>query len=86
LPDDLVPGVRQARVRELLLGHLRGAAVPLWPGADGLTLGDALLGYPQAAAGRVPDLRQLLREHPELAEQLTACFDGRGLARGGGGA
>ena len=82
MPDGLAPEGRKARVRELLLGHLRSAAVPLWPGADGLTLEDALLSYPQAAAaGRVPDLRQLLREHPELAEELTEFFGGRGTGR-----
>jgi hypothetical protein len=36
MPDDLGPGVRKARVRELLLGHLQAAAVPPWPGAIGL--------------------------------------------------
>ena len=75
MPDELAPEVRQARVRELLLGCLQAAAVPLWPGADGLTLRDALVSYPQAAAaGRVPGLRQLLRDHPALAEGLTAFF------------
>ena len=63
------------RMREVLLGYLQAAAVPLWPGADGLTLQDALESYPQAAAaGRVPGLRQLLRDHPALAEELTALF------------
>jgi hypothetical protein len=37
-------------VRELLLGHLQGAAVLPWPGADGLTAQGALPNYPQAAA------------------------------------
>jgi hypothetical protein len=79
MPDQLAPEVRKARVRELLLGYLQAAAVPLWPGADGLTLEDALLSYPQAAAaGRVPGLRQLLRDHPTLAEEVTALFAGRG--------
>jgi hypothetical protein len=78
MPDEVEPEVRKARVRELLLGYLQAAAVPLWPGADGLTLQDALRSYPQsAAAGRVPDLPQLLRKHPELAEELTAFFAGR---------
>jgi hypothetical protein len=78
VPNELAPEERKVRVRELLLGHLRSAALPLWPGADGLTLEDALLSYPQAAAaGRVPDLRQLLRECPELAEELTAFFAAR---------
>ena len=79
MPDELTPEVRKARVRELLLGCLQAAAVPLWPGADGLTLRDALVSYPQAAAaGRVPGLRQLLRDHPALAEGLTAFFAGHG--------
>ena len=77
MPDELTPEVRKARVRELLLGYLQAAAVPLWPGADGLTLQDGLVSYPQtAAAGRVPGLRQLLRDHPALAEELTAFFAG----------
>jgi hypothetical protein len=81
MPDELAPEERKARVREVLLGYLRSADVPLWPGADGLTLEDALLSYPQAAAaGRAPDLRQLLREHPELAEELTAFFEPHGPA------
>jgi hypothetical protein len=76
MPDDLAPQERKACVRELLLGHLRGADLPLWPGADGLTLEDALLSYPQAAAaGRVPDLLHLLRDYPELARELTAFFE-----------
>jgi hypothetical protein len=77
-----------ARVRELLLGHLRSADLPPWPGADGLTVEDALLSYPEAAAaGRVPDLRLLLRDHPDLAAELTAFFfGGRGRARGRDGA
>jgi hypothetical protein len=87
VPDDLVPEERKVRVRELLLDHLRCADLPVWPGADGLTLEDALLSYPQAvAAGRVPDLRHLLRDHPELAEELTAFFEGRGTVRRGEGA
>jgi hypothetical protein len=83
VPDELAPEVRKARVRELLLGHLRAAAVPLWPGADGLTLEDALRSYPQAAAaGRAPGLRQLLRDHPALAEELTALFAEHGRPPG----
>jgi hypothetical protein len=46
----LAPEVRKGRVRELLLGYRHGAAVPLWPGADGLIAQAALSNYPQAAA------------------------------------
>ncbi len=75
MPDEVEPEVRKARLRELLLGYLRAAAFPLWPGSDGLTLEDALRSYPQAAAaGRAPDLRQLLHMYPELAEELMALF------------
>jgi hypothetical protein len=73
MPDELAPEARKACVWELLLGYLQAAAVPLWPGADDLTWQDALGSYPQAAAaGRVPGLRQLLRDHPALAEGWTA--------------
>ena len=83
MPDELAPEVRKACARELLLGCLQAAAVPLWPGADGLTLRDALLGYPQAAAaGCVPGLRQLLRDHAALAEELTAFFADHGRSPG----
>jgi hypothetical protein len=84
MPEGPGAAGREARVRELLLGHLQSADLPPWPGADGLTLEDALLSYPQAAAaGRAPDLRRLLRDHPELAEELTAFF-GAAAGRGAG--
>jgi hypothetical protein len=57
----LAPEVRQERVRVLPLGCLQGAAVPPWPGADGLTAQGALLGYPQAAAGGRVAIRTVRR-------------------------
>jgi hypothetical protein len=71
--------VRRQRLHEVLLGYLE---VILWPGADGLTLGEALLGYAEAAAaGQVPDQQELLQRHPELAEELRAFFAEQGLHR-----
>jgi hypothetical protein len=63
------------RLHELLLAHLRAVDAPFWPGADGVTLDEVLLSYPQAAAdGLVPDLCALREQHPELAEVLNAFF------------
>ncbi len=69
---ELDPAVNHRRAAaELLLGFLRRAGLPSWPGADGLTVQDILQVYPQAAAaGRVPTPRALLALHPHLAEAL----------------
>lgn len=65
------------RLQELLLGHLRAANIPVWPGTDGVTLESVLRTYPQAAAAdRVPSPKQLLAEHPELEHQLAIFFKG----------
>jgi hypothetical protein len=61
---------------DLLLNYLHAAPSCYWPGADGLTLEDALCCYRQAAAaGRVPGLERLLREHPHWSHDLRAMFD-----------
>jgi hypothetical protein len=66
-------------VREILLGYLRAAGEPLCPGADGLTLEDALAAYPRAAAaGLVPDRLELLCRHPDLRDAVDAFFADRG--------
>jgi hypothetical protein len=65
------------RLQELLLRHLGSAHIPVWPGADGITLEAVLRNYPQAVAdGRVPTLAQLLAEHPDLEQQLAIFFTG----------
>jgi hypothetical protein len=62
-------------LHELLLAYLRAADAPRWPGADSLTLEDALRSYSQAAAdGLVPDLPALLASHPELTDILNDFF------------
>ena len=73
MPDELAPEVRKACARELLLGCLQAAAVPPWPGADGLTVQGALSSYPQAAAaGRVA-----IRTVGRHCRAWAACRPGR---------
>jgi hypothetical protein len=73
-----------ANLQEVLLAYLTSADILLWPGADGLTLSDVVRSYPQAmAAGRVPSRERLLRDHPDLHEDLETFFgrDGRNSLR-----
>jgi hypothetical protein len=60
---------------EILLGYLQRRAGRLWPGSDSVTVEEVLHSYPEAAAARlVPDLPELLRRYPDLADELTAWF------------
>ncbi len=64
----------RARLKGLLLGYLQ-ADLAHWPGADGMTLADVLLGYPQAAAaGRAPGPVELALRHPDLADEVATFF------------
>jgi hypothetical protein len=68
---------RLRQLQERLLEHLQTADLHRWPGTDGMTVADLLLSYPPAMrAGRVPDHRELLHRHPELANELRSFFGG----------
>jgi hypothetical protein len=82
--EPLEPEVQWRQLQEVLLGHLCAAGVPVWPGADALTLADVLNTYlPAAAAGHVPGRDQLLAEHPHLEQVLAAFFSSNADPRGG---
>ena len=64
-----------AALHEILLGYLRQMDSHSWPGIDGLTLEVVLACYARsAAAGDVPGKEQLLRQYPELADEIQAFF------------
>jgi hypothetical protein len=60
------------KVAELLVGYLLSAGHSAWPGTDGMTVAEAAGAfYPAASqAGQVPDLAELIRRHPELADAI----------------
>jgi len=73
-PQQPTRGSRE--VRELLLDYLQTVPPARWPGADGVTVEDILLSYPElAVAGCVPNQGELLDRHPELADALQDYFD-----------
>jgi hypothetical protein len=60
---------------EVLLGYLQLDGALPWPGSDGLTVEEVLAAYVEAARlGRVPDLEQLCRCHPHLADEAKVFF------------
>jgi hypothetical protein len=63
------------RLCAVLLGYLEDPQVTIWPGADGLTVGDLLRNYPEAvAAGQAPGRAELQLRHPDLAAEVVAFF------------
>lgn len=64
-----------AQLREILLELLQAATLLPAPGADGLTLDDAMDCYPLGIkAGLVPSWHALLQIHPEMADEIRMLF------------
>ena len=62
------------QVQDLLLGYLAHVD---WPGAEGMTIDDALLCYvPAASQGLVPPLPELVAGYPHLAAEVRDFFAG----------
>jgi hypothetical protein len=77
LPTD-ASNAQVQRLKSILLGYLHSAHFPACPGADGLTLDDAISGYPHAAVlGLVPSFSDLHKLHPDLADALPRLFPTR---------
>src|SRR5262245_8840004 len=65
--------------RDVLLAYLEAPRVTIVPGADGLTMDEAVEFYPLAvASGQAPDLRELASRHPAMAADLIGFFAARG--------
>ena len=75
-------GPNRDAVTELLAGYLCASGCLRWPGTDGMTVGDVIEAmYPAAAAaGWVPGLDKLARQHADVADAIAAHFraDGSG--------
>jgi hypothetical protein len=69
-------GSDRADVIELLAGYLLLSARTNWPGTDGLTVEDVVVTayLAEAAAGRVPRPRELIRRHADLADAIREFF------------
>lgn len=68
-------GACSAPLREILLDHLQSAMLLPAPGADGLTLDDAVDCYPLGIeAGLVPGGDALAQLHPEMADEIKTLF------------
>lgn len=69
------------RVADLLAGYLLSATGSVGPGTDGLTVSEAVgTLYPaEVRAGHVPDPTELVRRHPELADDIVTFFNQGGV-------
>ena len=75
---------RHRQAIDVLLSYLE-ASNTWWPGADGLTIEDAIRSYPEAvAAGHVPNRGELLRAHPGLVDVLLDLLPAAADAPRGG--
>jgi hypothetical protein len=73
---DRVAAARRQALEDILLGYLQSSHGCRWPGADGLTLEDALDCYRQAILiGGAPGPEDLVQRHPELSDAVRGLFD-----------
>jgi hypothetical protein len=73
----LTATARKQLLEDVLLAYLLANHAFPWPGADGLTLAEALDSYRQALPSRrVPNRLELLRRHPDLSDEIMAFFRG----------
>ena len=66
----------RTRLLELLARYLSTRPQSAWPGTDGLTVEDVVVGdyLAEVVKGHAPRPRELIRLHPDLADVVREFF------------